>query len=1087
VKRRRGLLPVSCTVPREEEVLSSLIRFSRALAPASVVIAIAGWACGIRLPFLSPGHAKRISELRADLIGALGTARLSEARLAGFGYAPFPGSGAASCKGCTAVVGAIRQRAEHQPSAATLSDYGVVKVAANKLAEAVGLLQQAVARRPGDEVALNDLAAVFIAEARAEHRPLLLLQALEALAGTDDSSPEARFNHALVLERLQLRSEARKAWRRCLAAEPDPGWRREARLRLTSLEAPTRAAEWRAEQPLLEAAVQRGDLAAVDGIVNRFHQEVRSLAQERLLPAWGTSYLHGDGVAAAQALGAARLVGAALMKLNGDRSVADAMAAIERASGNPSLSAALARGHMAYGSGVTAYLEPRIGEARTRFAEAKRGFREGGNVAAGWVDLWLAALDYYEGRHSDAVERLDPLLASSEIRRYPALRGRALWERGLVEMEHMAIDRSLVDLQAALREFESAGELENGGALNFLVAENFEMLGELEEAWRYREQALAALKNYPDSIWLHNLLVEASRALLRQGLVHAALAFQDEDLMVARRRGRPVTLVEALLLKARLEAQLGDEGQASRDLEEAGASVAAVADVKMRQRMRIESLVARSQVVGARQPAAVVGLLTQAIAYYQAARVGNLVAPCYLLRARARLELRDDLGAEGDLRAGIGAYEAARSSLTSEWRRATYLEQWQPLFDEMILLLAARRHKPEEALAFAERAKVGLLCRVGGGGQSARSADESFCRSGGRASLLAIQRALPERAALVEYALLPDRVLIWVVRRSAFALAEHPVKADEVPRLVEDLLLALRDGRPPDGSRQAGAALFEQLVRPIAAWLAEGDRLILVPDKELSAVPFAALYDAARRSYLVERWPLSVEPSASFYAAKRSLSDVPPRQWRLLAVAPAQSAGVEALGALQGAASEAAATAALYPRHRLLTGAEATSVRFLAALRNADAVEFAGHAIADPQEPPLSRLVLAPDPAAAGSSMLFARELRQMSLGHLRLVVLSACATAPGSRARGEGVSGIAQAFLEAGAPAVLATLWRVDDAAARRMVLEFHRRLLAGEDGASAVRSAQLALLRDRDEALRQPSGWAAFELVGALLEPET
>jgi len=149
-------------------------------------------------------------------------------------------------------------------------------------------------------------------------------------------------------------------------------------------------------------------------------------------------------------------------------------------------------------------------------------------------------------------------------------------------------------------------------------------------------------------------------------------------------------------------------------------------------------------------------------------------------------------------------------------------------------------------------------------------------------------------------------------------------------------------------------------------------------------------------------------------------------------------------------------------------------------------VEFAGHAIANREEPSFSRLVFSPDPAAAGSALLFARDLRQMRLDHLRLVVLSACATAPGSRTRGAGFAGITQAFLEAGTPAVVATLWRIDDAAARRVVLEFHRRLLAGEDGASALRSAQLALLHDRADLLRQPPGWAAFELIGALQEPE-
>lgn len=1058
----------------------------RAPALALAVLVSAASLFGLLHPFSSLPPRVKISPLRADLVGALGAVRLTEARLAGFRYAPFQGRGAPPCRACVPIARAIASQAERQPTAVALADLGVEQLAARRLREAVGTLERAAARNPEDPVAENDLAAAYVAQSRAEDRPHLLLQALEALARTNDLSPEARFNHAFVLDLLQLRSEATKAWRRYLSDPHESGWHREALQRLSSLTAPTLAAQWRTERPILEAAAQRGDSRAVAGIVGRFRQESRSLGQEVLLPAWGRSYLRGDAAAAARTLDIARCLGAVLEQVDGEHSVADAVAAIEHARGHAGAGVALARGHAAYGEGFASFVELRVGEARARLDEAERGFRAGGSPAVGWAQLWLAGADYYQGRHADATARLENLLANPEIARFPALRGRAFWESGLVEMHHLAIGRSLARFQAAVSDFSTIGELENSGAVSYLLAENFEMLGEPQEAWKYREQGLASLRGYPDSIPLHNLLLEASRALERQGLIHAALAVQGEELTVARQKGRPVTLAEALLLKARIESKLGEEAQASRDLNEAGSAVAAIADTMVRQRLKIESMVARSQIVIAHDPAAVVQPMTEAISYYTKANLGNLSASAYLLRARARLALHDDPAAEADLRSGIEAYETARTTLDPEWLRVTFLEQWQPLFDEMIELQAIRRQRPEEALDFAERAKVGLLCRPRGEGEAKRAAEEPICRGSGRASLETIQGALPERSALVEYALLQNRLLIWVVRRHSLSLVAHPVGSQEMEHLAAGMLSALREDSPAQESRQAGAALFEHLLRPVAARLEDADRLIIVPDKVLSAVPFAALYDPAHASYLVERWPLSVEPGASFYVARRREPPASPRQWRLLAVAPAQPAGLEKLGGLPGAAAEAAETAELFPRHRLLAGEEATRSRFLSAMRAADAVEFAGHAIANPEQPSLSRLVLSPDPAASGSTMLFARELRRVPLGHLHLVVLSACATAPGSRARGEGVAGMAQAFLEAGASAVLATLWRVDDAAARCMVIEFHRQLLAGQDGASAVRAAQLALLHDRDETMRKSSGWAAFELVGALMEPE-
>ena len=1053
------------------------------------VLASAALLFNLRLPFGSSAPRTKVSPLRADLIDALGGVRLTEARLSGFGYAPFQGGrGGSLCQACIPIARAIARQAEMQPTAVALADLGLEQLAASHLRAAVGTLERAAARNPDDPVAANDLAAAYIAEARAERHPGYLLHALETLAGPRRALAEARFNRALSLELLQLRGEATEAWHRYMAEEPEASWRGEAQHRLSFLETPGYAMAWKTQRPLLEASALRGDSAAVVKITGSYRQEVRSLAQEQLLPAWAKSHLQGNAVAAAQNLGGVRMLGAALVKLNGEHSIADAVAAIDRANGRPDAGDALARGHLEYAAGWSAFVDLHLKEAKAHFAKAERELRQGGSGAARWAALWLAGADYYAGLHADAALKLEKLLADSEIDRYRALRGRALWLRGLVEMQHMALGRSLAYLSSALRDFEAVGEVENGGALNYLLAENFEMLGEPDKAWQYRERALAALQGYPESIWLHGQLVEAARALLKQGMIHSALAFQNEELRVARRRGKPVTLTEALLLKGRLEAHLGDAVRASRDLEEAGAVATSISDSIMRERLRIDCLVAESQVRGPLEPAAVVAPLARAISYYETSGLGHLAAFCYLLRAKARLALRDDEAAERDLDAGIGAYEAARDALDPEWLRSTYLEQWQSVFDDMILLQAGRRHQPEKALAFAERAKVRLLCGGGGGGAlpDGSATDVTLCRDRGSVSLPQIEAALPDRAALIEYALLADRVLIWVVRRDALSLDVVPFKAENVAPEVAAMVGDLRQGGAAGARHEVGAALFDLLLRPVAARLGGIDRLIVVPDKILSALPFAALYDSGRRRYLVEDRVVSIAPSASFFVAKRRIPEVPPSSWRMLAVAPAETAEGETLPALAGAAAEASETAALYPRHRLLTGGMATSSRFRSEVQAADALEFAGHAIANPREPGLSHLIFASDSTVAGPPLLFAGDMRRLALGHLRLVVLSACATAPGSPLRGEGVAGMAQAFMEAGAPAVLASLWQIDDSAAHRVVIDFHRHLLAGEDGANALRSAQLALLHDREESPRQTSDWAAFELIGVLMDPK-
>ena len=109
--------------------------------------------------------------------------------------------------------------------------------------------------------------------------------------------------------------------------------------------------------------------------------------------------------------------------------------------------------------------------------------------------------------------------------------------------------------------------------------------------------------------------------------------------------------------------------------------------------------------------------------------------------------------------------------------------------------------------------------------------------------------------------------------------------------------------------------------------------------------------------------------------------------------------------------------------------------------------------------------------------------LRLRDIYNLRLnadlVVLSACDTALGREIRGEGLMGLTQGFLYAGAGKVVASLWRVPDRATGELMTRYYRNMIEGsQNPVSALRNAQLELAADRR--WRNPYYWSGFVVQG-------
>jgi CHAT domain-containing protein len=141
-----------------------------------------------------------------------------------------------------------------------------------------------------------------------------------------------------------------------------------------------------------------------------------------------------------------------------------------------------------------------------------------------------------------------------------------------------------------------------------------------------------------------------------------------------------------------------------------------------------------------------------------------------------------------------------------------------------------------------------------------------------------------------------------------------------------------------------------------------------------------------------------------------------------------------------------------------------------------DLLHIATHARIDAQRPRLSALALTPEsPADSPASTFGLLDILGLKLNS-KLVVLSACDTSRGRLLPGEGVIGPAQAFLQAGSAAVLASYWRVDDEITATFMQRFYKYLLVDRLSASAaLRKTQL-----ESAASGRTYDWAAFSLYG-------
>jgi CHAT domain-containing protein/Flp pilus assembly protein TadD len=336
------------------------------------------------------------------------------------------------------------------------------------------------------------------------------------------------------------------------------------------------------------------------------------------------------------------------------------------------------------------------------------------------------------------------------------------------------------------------------------------------------------------------------------------------------------------------------------------------------------------------------------------------------------------------------------------------------------------------------------------------------------ASLSDIQKQLSENTTLLEYFVTVDRSFAFIITHNSFdtvLIDVHYEALDKELTKRQDEFNESLSNLHPDSLQQ----LRSYLIKPLQDFL-KTSHLTIVPHSILNYVPFAALTDGTH--YLSDTYTLSILPSASVVRFLQPIRGQSPYSTILALGDP----NTGYLSPLLHAREEVKEITQLFNTQSLI-GKNATETAVLYRSSSVNILHLAAHGEFKQANPLFSTIHLAADDQNDGR--LEVHEIYELDLtSATNLVVLSACDANKGELSKGDDIVGLVRAFLDAGASAVVASLWQVNDASTKELMVKFYQHLQTGLALAAALQQAQQEVRQQSDYA--HPYHWAAFVLTG-------
>ncbi|MGA9770628.1 MAG: CHAT domain-containing protein [Blastocatellia bacterium] len=1077
----------------------------KAILFASLLVGVGVW----RLYFYDSDFDKAIQAFR----DAYRNDRVIEARVSALHYAPRRESRGPASEDAGQVMRARAQAAlvdaiARNPSPEAENALGQFYLVNKQFYEAIEHLDNAVRLSPANARFRSDFAAALLEKGKADSnqpdvgsgQSLLgqalkefgqaLEQAQEALR-LQPSLPEALYNRALCCQQLMLWNEARQGWQSYLEKDSTTPWAEEAKKHLDWAQNRGRREKISSSESFQRFvhAYQTRDADAARLALRQAHIANGNSIVEELIGAFLAQSSETRNPQPDDALSMLAFAAQIEKGSTGDSYLYDLWRYYRRTS--PAQRQVIASARRELSRSYTLLMELDIPKASSGYEKARNLFLTAGDGpealrAAYWVGRSLVL----QPDIKKPLPILQTVIKNAEARKYQDLQARALYARAMLQTHSFEYSAAVATSLEAEKLFQLIGDTQNVARTTIQLAEEYQELSDSRTSLAYAQRILrtAAESGLEEQLqWQACGLLAFNFESL--GLTAAAIDCWKEALSLG---------VDYPLLASRTFGYLGAVYAKVKDYSRAIESATSALDIGTRLGTAGRNIVANScLMLGDIHRRA--GNNWQAIEFYDRSSVLYKELkftvydyPVHKGKLLAYLALGEDEAAESELQTALTLMEQFRSKILEYSKRDAFFDAEQDIYDIAIDFGYSKRQDIQMAFDLSEQSRARSFLdlseskgrvEVGDSGP-----DLKFSSISRPLDFAGIQKGLHEQTEIVQYSVLKDKIVVWVISKTSISSHQTPIAVEQLEELILGYLNVasqpdpdpIRDRELAERSRE----LYRILISPIEQFLDRNKQICIVPDKMLNYLPFSALISPTTGSYMLQDYLLVSAPSSTLFnvCSESAARKADGRAESLLIVAQPvfDHAAFPLLSDLPDAGREADQVKRYYEGSIPLIGKQADKASVLGQIREADVLHFATHSLTDESSPLRSKLIL----AAADNrndNAIEAADIYRLKLARPRLVVLSSCKSGIEGINRGEGAISLARPFIAAGVPLVIASLHEVDSAATADLMIAFHKyRKTEGFSSVEALRQAQLDMIHGRIEAYRHPFYWAAFVAYG-------